>query len=248
MTSARQSATLYREGAELDDLLAELDEAHPGQVRVVDVTYGREGGVLGFFAKRRVGVRYALDGDAPREPLDDFEFEAELDAPASRSAANPLEDLLTAAEAAEAEAMVTSGVAPDTAPDQPNVEFARLLLDLAVNKANQRRATEDAARAAFVEPGTRVLPVTEPELPPVVAAAPVAPIAPPAPPVRVAPPVPAVPPVTAAPVAPAAPAAPAVHEVWTPPPAPAPRPAPAPAPRPAPAARRPVVAESAPPP
>src|SRR6476469_9717439 len=99
MTSVRQSATLYREGAELDDLLAELDEQHPGQVRVLDVTYVRDGGVLGFFAKRRVGARYALDAadqvesapDDARE-LDDFE-------PQVRAARSPLDDLLAAAEA-----------------------------------------------------------------------------------------------------------------------------------------------------
>ncbi len=165
MTSARPSATLYREGTELDDLLAELDEAHPGQVRVVDVTYGRDGGVLGFFAKRRVGVRYALDTDAPaaRRTTCDVDAAAELPAPRSRHAASPLEDLLSAADAAEAEAMVDHGVAPDGAPDQPNVEFARLLLEMAMTKASQRRASEDAARAAFVEGGTHVVPAIDPE-------------------------------------------------------------------------------------
>lgn len=52
--------TLYREGTDLDGLLAELDSRYPGQVRVVEVTHPREGGVLGFFAKQRVGVHYRL--------------------------------------------------------------------------------------------------------------------------------------------------------------------------------------------
>jgi len=56
--------TLYREGTDLDDLLAELDSSYPGQVRVVEVTRPREGGVLGFFAKQRVGVHYRLVGSA----------------------------------------------------------------------------------------------------------------------------------------------------------------------------------------
>ena len=176
MTSVRQSATLYREGAELDDLLADLDDQHPGQVRVVDVTYGREGGVLGFFAKRRVGVRYALDaasdGDVAvaahfteaAEVIDEVTDEMFDDRPAT----SPLGDLLAAAEAAEAEAMVMHGVAPARGVDgpddgQPNVEFARMLLDLALTKANERRAAEQAAQAAFVEPGTRV---TVPDLTP----------------------------------------------------------------------------------
>ena len=51
--------------------------------------------------------------------------------------------------------------APAGAPDQPNVEFARLLLDLAMTKAQQRRASEEAARAAFVEGGTHVVPMTD---------------------------------------------------------------------------------------
>src|SRR3954447_2078248 len=54
------SATLFREGPDLDTLLAELDAEHPGRVSVVDVEYGRAGGVLGFFAHRRVGVHYPL--------------------------------------------------------------------------------------------------------------------------------------------------------------------------------------------
>lgn len=55
------SATLYREGLDLDNLLTELDEEHPGQVHVLEVTYGREGGVLGFFARKRVGVHYVVE-------------------------------------------------------------------------------------------------------------------------------------------------------------------------------------------
>src|SRR5580704_7002749 len=58
-------ATLYREGDELDDVLAELDAEYPDQVRVCDVSYRRDGGVLGFFARRRVGVHFTLDGSAP---------------------------------------------------------------------------------------------------------------------------------------------------------------------------------------
>lgn len=62
--------TLYREGTDLDDLLAELDTRYPGQVRVVEVTHPREGGVLGFFAKQRVGVHYRLAGTDAGSPGD----------------------------------------------------------------------------------------------------------------------------------------------------------------------------------
>lgn len=58
------SATLYREGADLDTLLAELDAEYPGQVRVLEVVHPREGGFLGFFAKQRVAVHYRLIDDA----------------------------------------------------------------------------------------------------------------------------------------------------------------------------------------
>jgi hypothetical protein len=75
--------TLYREGTDLDDLLAELDSRYPGQGRVVEVTHPREGGVLGFFAKQRVGVHYRLidEGDAA-EP--DSAHDAVLDARSRR--------------------------------------------------------------------------------------------------------------------------------------------------------------------
>lgn len=58
-------ATLYREGSDLDELLAELDAQYPQRVRVLDIARPREGGVFGFFAKQRVGVRYRLL-DAPQ--------------------------------------------------------------------------------------------------------------------------------------------------------------------------------------
>lgn len=54
------SATLYREGDDLDALLAELDAEHPEQVRVLSITHPRDGGVLGFFARRRVAVEYTI--------------------------------------------------------------------------------------------------------------------------------------------------------------------------------------------
>lgn len=54
--------TLYREGTELDVLLDELDAQYPGRVQVLEITHPRQGGVLGFFAKQRVGVHYRLAG------------------------------------------------------------------------------------------------------------------------------------------------------------------------------------------
>ena len=36
------SATLFREGYDLDEVIAELESEHPGRVRVIDVAYGRD--------------------------------------------------------------------------------------------------------------------------------------------------------------------------------------------------------------
>lgn len=59
------SAALYREGDELNSLLAALASEHGGPVRVTDVTYPRTGGVFGFFARQRVAVRYELPTPTP---------------------------------------------------------------------------------------------------------------------------------------------------------------------------------------
>src|SRR5664279_699778 len=143
------SATLYREGLDLDGLLAELDEAHPGQVHVVEVTYGRDGGVLGFFARKRVGVHYVVDS-ARVDPAP----VVTLDPPASRASTptvSALEEMLSAADAAE---MVESGQVPDspvsTDDESPNVEFARMLLDMAAQKAAERLANGEPAVIPFV--------------------------------------------------------------------------------------------------
>ena len=69
------SATLYREGDDLDALLAELDAEYPEQVRVVSITHPRDGGVLGFFARRRVAVEYTIleqEGPYRSEKLHDL--------------------------------------------------------------------------------------------------------------------------------------------------------------------------------
>ena len=62
------SATLYREGDDLDSLLAQLDAEHPGQVRVVEVSYPRTGGIAGFFAKQKVAVEYTLQAASGARP------------------------------------------------------------------------------------------------------------------------------------------------------------------------------------
>src|SRR5512146_1761265 len=81
------SSTLYREGDDLDALLAELSAEYDGRVRVVTVDEGRIGGVGGFFARRRVGVHFTVD-EAP--------------AASALPAADPLAELIDRAEAAEA--------------------------------------------------------------------------------------------------------------------------------------------------
>jgi hypothetical protein len=69
-------AVLLREGYDLDELLDELDREHGG-VRVVDVRHEREGGVLGFFARRKVAVSYTVPQEnAVTESLTDFDQDA----------------------------------------------------------------------------------------------------------------------------------------------------------------------------
>lgn len=145
------SATLYREGSDLDELLAELAVEHGGTVRVVDVDYGRDGGVLGFFAHRRVGVHYVVEAaDAEVAPMSDLphpSWPGRSDAVSSPdlSSESPLDELLRAADAAE---MIKSGRAPrvpaaPTAGREQNVEFARMLLEMAGQKAAERARQTD---------------------------------------------------------------------------------------------------------
>src|SRR3954466_1986561 len=115
------SATLFREGTDLDALLAELDAEHPGLVQVVDVEYGRAGGVLGFFAHRRVAVHYRLTGTS-----------------GTHSATT--EPVLATAPAA---------AAFDDEPDEGQVECARMLLELATAKAAERQAAAERVLPAF---------------------------------------------------------------------------------------------------
>jgi hypothetical protein len=106
------SAVLFREGNDLDELLAELDEEYPHGVRVVDVRYDREGGVLGFFARRKVAVSYT--------PVDPDPAPA---APSPAPAAEPVQD--------------------------EHAEFARMLLEMAAEKAAQRSREDEPVTDPF---------------------------------------------------------------------------------------------------
>lgn len=179
------SAQLFREGDDLDAILAELDAEHPGRVRVVDVSYDRDGGVLGFFARRRVGVKYTVDGSPFDGPAIGEIVGGEYqeggravdhrgDDGAAGIMVSPLDELLSAADAQE---MVTSGRLPERGSrpmpkhlaEPANVEFARMLLEVANAKAAERRA---AAPAAVVPPAPTAV------VPPAVAPTPVVPTAP----------------------------------------------------------------------
>jgi hypothetical protein len=180
-------ATLYREGPELDQILAELDGEYPGQVHVSDVVYRRDGGVLGFFAHRRVGVHYTL-GEFDGQPVFGSALMTEDERPLEpTSDGDPLDQLLVMAERAEqahrraqlAAEVVESGRPLDTGPEDEstNVEFARMLLELAAQKASERQSrevTELGDRSAIPQlPITRA-PIAVP-LPPVVAGPEIAP-------------------------------------------------------------------------
>jgi hypothetical protein len=138
------SATLYREGPDLDALLAELDAEYPGAIRVVDIVHARDGGVFGFFARPVVGVHYELSEFStepaepaaqwspgrPQRPLDQQE----------ETGADPLAELIAAAETADRGGDDLQG---------PNAEFARMLLELAAQKAAERTSPDEHATAAF---------------------------------------------------------------------------------------------------
>jgi hypothetical protein len=144
------SATLYREGSDLDALLADLDAEHPGAVRVVDIVHAREGGVLGFFARPVVGVHYELSEAA---------LSTDAEQPSARQAppgGDVLDELIQAAEADDVR--VESGPAAKEAPqlgpdlEGPNAEFARLLLELAAQKSALRAATDSIAAEPVAAP------------------------------------------------------------------------------------------------
>jgi hypothetical protein len=126
------SETRYQEGEELERLLAELDERHPGKVNVLSVSYPRSGGVMGFFARERVGVEYEI---ADEEPFTDH-----------------LTDLLSAAETADHElALHDAAVTDGESADQTNAEFASMLLEMARDKVNGRVQQTAPPRAASAE-------------------------------------------------------------------------------------------------
>lgn len=159
--------TLYREGTDLDELLAELDAQYPGQVQVLEITHPREGGVLGFFARQRVGVHYRLAEAAPAFPSDTSLFDTAALDHAGR-------DGFVAALAAASGRARTAVLEPaaDEAPDA----FMTAL-------AAARRAARHGSAGAFADgAGTAVGPAVGPgapgagglavtEVPPAVAAA-----------------------------------------------------------------------------
>jgi hypothetical protein len=152
------SATLYREGDDLDLLLAELDAEYPGQVRVVEVSYPRTGGIGGFFAKQRVGVQFALN-DAAARPRPKPGAGAHgsrprprpTPTPAPRRAAAPIWIETREPQYVETRDLPAGGalsglVAEADARDNvrrgddgsSNADFAQLLLDLAAKKSARR--------------------------------------------------------------------------------------------------------------
>jgi hypothetical protein len=167
-------ATLYREGPELDSILAELDDEYPGQVHVSDVVYRRDSGVLGFFAHRRVGVHYTLD-DVEQAGFGAVLMTADENPIEAAASGDPLDQLLVMAERAElahrraqlAAEVVESGRPVDVGPEDEstNVEFARMLLELAAQKASERRSREATELPELAELVERSEPAEAPQLP-----------------------------------------------------------------------------------
>jgi hypothetical protein len=148
------SATLYRESADLDSLLADLDAQYPGRVRVLEVTNAREGGVFGFFARPRVGVHYEL-GDVASPAIPAAQVTSRHPGRTTDFAdEDVLAELIDAADAADApmiRATPRSSRQSLSAVDHgalrgPNAEFAQLLLDLAARKAAERDEVPSSVR------------------------------------------------------------------------------------------------------
>jgi hypothetical protein len=148
--------TFYREGSDLDAILDQLDAEYPDQIHINDVVNRRDGGVLGFFAHRRIGVHYTV---RPAESLaaefDSTPLPAAAGPNRSMVDADPLDQLIEMAEAAEAAhrvrlaaQVVESGqpIAIEAAAgdEATNVEFARMLLELAAQKAIERQTREQS--------------------------------------------------------------------------------------------------------
>ena len=179
--------TFYREGSDLDAILDELDAEYPDQIHINDVVNRRDGGVLGFFAHRRVGVHYTVRpaGTFAEQTFAEESSAGEFDRPPrpaaerpqrSMAAADPLENLIEMAEAAEAAhrarlaaAVVESGqpIAIETVVDDEatNVEFARMLLELATQKATERQIREQSPELAPDPPALPSRPCHPPALP-----------------------------------------------------------------------------------
>ncbi|MGN6608927.1 MAG: hypothetical protein ACTHMS_18190 [Jatrophihabitans sp.] len=146
------SETLYQEGEELEQLLAELDERHPGKVHVLSVSYPRSGGVMGFFARERVGVEYEITDETPLE--------------------DHLSGLLEAAEGAEHLHGVLppvrgADVTDEESLDHTNAEFASMLLEMARDKQGGRvntRVHRSASRNAVPANLPTFEPVSAPSL------------------------------------------------------------------------------------
>ncbi|HEY3736438.1 MAG TPA: hypothetical protein VGL26_03270 [Jatrophihabitans sp.] len=183
------SATLYREGDDLDSLLSALDAEFPGQVRVVEVSYPRTGGIGGFFAKQKVAVEYTLQADAagsrPRpkpgrrpvpgpRPAGPFVEPRGLQFVEPRGlrfveprgfapAAGPMDALLDEADSRDS---VRSAVA--TGGGTSNAEFAQLLLELAAKKSATRAATVTKPWPQATSRNLDAQLRTQPKLPPTV--------------------------------------------------------------------------------
>jgi hypothetical protein len=181
------SATLYREGDDLDSLLAELDAEHPGQVRVVEVSYPRTGGVAGFFAKQRVAVQYALQPAefpvAQAAPKHDSGASAPgrpRPRPTPRPAAAPTWVETREPRFVEPRDLVDNGalsglLAQADSRDNlrrgdegtSNADFAQLLLELAAKKSANRvaRNLDAQVRAASKVSGLAIRPAARVERP-----------------------------------------------------------------------------------
>ncbi|SDI82529.1 hypothetical protein SAMN05444157_0334 [Frankineae bacterium MT45] len=166
------SATLYSEGSDLNAVIAEIGQRHAGAATVVSLEEHRQGGVLGFFARKAYGITYEVDDTVEAEELAAEETVTVTAGPATANPANTadsLDELLEIAEqtersleaarrpaalAAPAQAAIGSlpaaPVVDTTNTDEP--DFAATLQAIAAAREAARESGRDGRRPRHYAP------------------------------------------------------------------------------------------------
>ncbi|SOD71311.1 hypothetical protein SAMN05892883_0850 [Jatrophihabitans sp. GAS493] len=137
------SATLYSEGSDLNAVIAEIGQRHAGAATVVSLEEHRQGGVLGFFARKAYGITYEVDDAVDVETVDELAETVTVTAgPATANSAgntaSNLDELLDIAEQTERSLAAARRPAALAAPAQSSIGTS-----LPVTEAQSESATSD---------------------------------------------------------------------------------------------------------